>query len=255
MRPIVARSGGKSKLVDIILPLIPDHKIYVEPFVGGGSIFFNKTASEKEVLNDFDTDLMNVYIDMKAVGDKITKMDFTPERKKFIRLRDQDKFKNSKDRLYRNLYVNLNSFRGNNRSFVSEKKVKEIEGSDRGKKYRDLFYFNRLKNTKLANKNYVDIIKQYDSPATFFYLDPPYSDITKNKEYDKDLRDFDLNEMYESLKNIKGKFLLSYDLKSKAQLKKLFNDKKYKFKVVSTRYETDKKAFEIKEILVMNYKI
>jgi len=31
MRPNISRSGGKSKLLKVILPLIPEHEIYVEP--------------------------------------------------------------------------------------------------------------------------------------------------------------------------------------------------------------------------------
>ena len=53
--------GGKQKLVTTILPLIPAHKMYVEPFVGGGAIFFSKPPSHIEVINDTNKELINFY--------------------------------------------------------------------------------------------------------------------------------------------------------------------------------------------------
>lgn len=35
-RPIVPWIGGKRRLLRYILPLLPEHTTYVEPFVGGG---------------------------------------------------------------------------------------------------------------------------------------------------------------------------------------------------------------------------
>lgn len=38
--------GGKQKLCSTILEILPDHKLYCEPFVGGGAVFFGKEPSE-----------------------------------------------------------------------------------------------------------------------------------------------------------------------------------------------------------------
>lgn len=253
MRPIISRSGGKSKLLKVILPLIPKHEIYVEPFIGGGSVFFGKEPSNKEVINDLDKDTYDIYKDMKAVGNKLSNRDFQPNREKFWRLVNQEKFKTAEDRLYRNLYIILNSFKGTKTSYVADKKEKEVAGTNRGRKYKDNSYYDRLQGVKIFNKDYSELIDKYDTTATFFYLDPPYSDVSKNKVYGDELKDFDLEKLLNKIKNIKGKFMLSYDIDSKDRIKKILSDKKYKYKVVKTRYESDGDPFEIKEILVMNY--
>jgi DNA adenine methylase len=53
--------GGKQQLSATILELIPEHKIYVEPFVGGAAVFFAKEPSEGEVINDTNGELINFH--------------------------------------------------------------------------------------------------------------------------------------------------------------------------------------------------
>ena len=61
MKPPLTYFGGKQKLAKDILPLIPKHNLYCEPFFGGGAIFFAKSKSEMEVINDTNGDLINFY--------------------------------------------------------------------------------------------------------------------------------------------------------------------------------------------------
>ena len=70
-KPFLKWVGGKTQLLDDIIPLI-DRKtydkesfIYVEPFVGGGSVLFNVIENfpniKYAVINDLNTDLMDCY--------------------------------------------------------------------------------------------------------------------------------------------------------------------------------------------------
>jgi DNA adenine methylase len=51
--------GGKKIMARHIVPLIPAHTTYVEPFFGGGAIYFLKTPSEVEVINDTNRFVVN----------------------------------------------------------------------------------------------------------------------------------------------------------------------------------------------------
>ena len=42
--------GGKQQLVSTILPMIPSHRVYCEPYFGGGAVFFAKGKSYLEEL-------------------------------------------------------------------------------------------------------------------------------------------------------------------------------------------------------------
>ena len=53
--------GGKQQLASRIIRLIPEHRIYVEPFLGGGAVFWSKEPSPIEVINDANGEIVNFY--------------------------------------------------------------------------------------------------------------------------------------------------------------------------------------------------
>lgn len=61
--PILAWPGGKRRLAKVLLPLIKScpHTCYVEEFAGGGSMFFMREPAQVEVINDANSDLVNLY--------------------------------------------------------------------------------------------------------------------------------------------------------------------------------------------------
>lgn len=59
--PIVKWAGGKRQLIPEITARMPEtFGTYYEPFFGGGALYFNQ-APERAVINDFNSQLMNVY--------------------------------------------------------------------------------------------------------------------------------------------------------------------------------------------------
>jgi DNA adenine methylase len=48
-------------LYSIIFSLIPKHRIYCEPFSGGAAVFFAKSPSKAEIINDTNGELINFY--------------------------------------------------------------------------------------------------------------------------------------------------------------------------------------------------
>jgi DNA adenine methylase len=75
---------------------------------------------------------------------------------------------------------------------------------------------DRLQKVEILNKDQIDVIKEFDSPQTFFYCDPPYVHATRSvkKAYDFEMNDEQHVILAETLNKIKGKVIISgYDCK------------------------------------------
>jgi DNA adenine methylase len=67
----------------------------------------------------------------------------------------------------------------------------------------------RLQKTVIENKDFESLIKTYDRQEALFYLDPPYHGT--EKYYDNTFSKEDHYRLNLVLKQIKGKFILSYN--------------------------------------------
>ena len=54
-------TGNKSCIVNTILTVMPKHSVYIEPCMGSAEVFFRKSRAEKEILNDYNGDLVNLF--------------------------------------------------------------------------------------------------------------------------------------------------------------------------------------------------
>ena len=61
MKPMIKYRGGKSRELKEILPFIPsDYDRYIEPFFGGGALYFY-LEPDKAIINDLNKGLMDFY--------------------------------------------------------------------------------------------------------------------------------------------------------------------------------------------------
>ena len=247
LKPFFSRVGGKKFVLKYIIPLIPPHTTYVEAFVGGGALFWNKIPAKKSVINDLDKELIEGYKLLKKIPsnadlsflDNAKQVSGTyPEIEKFI----NSITSNSSDvnKLVAYFKKNTGTFGATGfgkiyGNALLERKMKHIDE-----------YKKQLLNTTIMNKNYIKIINQFDSPNTFFFLDPPYEDSDGLYKHDT----IDYEEMRDTLKLIKGKFLLTInDSKYIRDIFKDFNQKKILVKNFSKNFDKDDR----KELFITNY--
>ena len=204
--------GEKSKFASFITPNIPtDISTYVEPFGGMFGVFFsldfskfrnvNFIYNEINYLNYNLFDLLRYDIRFIEIikGIKVDKEKYQKALREIFTETDRMTFAI-------NWLIVLtcsapneigkDSWRGDTEFEVFKLKWKAYEP-----------HLNKI--SEILNVDYKEVISKYDSPETFFYLDPPY--MGREKYYIN--HDFNENSHYELshiLNNIKGRFALSY---------------------------------------------
>jgi DNA adenine methylase len=255
MKTPITYYGGKQTLLKYLLPLIPQHTLYCEPFFGGGAVFFAKGKSDVEVINDINGEVINFF--------KVIKTKF-PELQKEIQstLHSRELYKkamiiyNNPDN-YSDVKRAWALWTATNQGFAGmigswgfgKTDSKEVSLANK----RDAFtkeYENRLATVQVENNNAIKVIKRCDDKETFIYADPPY--IGSDQGHYSGYTESDYKELLDTLANVKGKFLLS------SYPSKILNEyiKRYKWKVrkvtksVAVTKHTDKQKTEM---IVMNY--
>ncbi|WP_277294858.1 DNA adenine methylase [Streptococcus hyointestinalis] len=196
LQPFTKWTGGKRKLLPIIKSLMPDNYTnYFEPFVGGGALFF-ELAPQQALINDFNTELINCYQQIKEHPDQL------------ITLLQHHQEKNTKD-----YYLDL-------RSVDRDGRIEQMTGVEKAARimymlrvdFNGLYRVNaknqfnvpygRYKNPKIVdseliyaisnylNKNSIQIVSgdfekavETAKQGDFVYFDPPYIPISETSAF------------------------------------------------------------------------
>ena len=249
--------GGKKALRDVIVQRFPLHyERYIEVFGGGGWVLFHKPPrNDFEVYNDRNSLLVNLY---RCVRDKhdelIDELRYAlNSREEFDRIRaelarDSPATDVQKAawfyQLIRYSYASgLTSFGGQPHNI--RKDFPLIEQAH-----------IRLGDVVIGNRDFEKLIKHYDRPESFFYLDPPYH---STEGYYKNVgeegfTDKDHVRLRDILMQIQGKFLLSYN--DDDFVRALYRQPGIRMMEVS-RLNTIKQRYEngaqFAELLIANY--
>ena len=234
---MISYIGGKSKIGKWIVPFYPtDMETYVEPFSGMFWCFFNMDLEKypnlkKVVYNDFNPLNYNLFqcvqnpselqrvmdeIEVQQVGVIDTSIELKEKFNTFQSEIFGEGFKvGNCDYLTAAKYVYVLSqvFSGSKpetSSFIDLKgkyRSKYLAFRDKLSKPNWVDHF--LKITDVENLDFQDVIEKYDSPSTYFYVDPPYwktENYYSNHDFDRD----DHERLAIALNNVQGKFSLSY---------------------------------------------
>ena len=214
MKTPITYYGGKQSMTSVILPLVPAHDLYCEPFFGGGAMFFAKEPSKIEVINDTNREVVNFY--------RIVQNDFVSLEKEIrISLHSRDLHRKA-----RVIYENPDMFGELKRAWAFWLLANQSYSSDlnggwsydnqtgksakRATNKREGFtvdYAIRLQGTQIECCDAIRIINSRDGKNTFFYLDPPYYNANMGHYDGYTIEDFEI--LLKVLSKIEGKFLLS----------------------------------------------
>ncbi len=189
VKPILKWAGGKSQLLKDLRPLVPkSYGKYIEPFFGGGALFFS-LCPEQAIIADANPELINLYqcvqqnpqklIDLLKEG-KNTEEEFYAMRARHFE--SLERF----EAAARTFYLNRTCFNGLYR--VNRKGQFNVPYG----RYKnpnlcpeDAIHAaaQALKNAQIRLADYKDVLQNHANKGDFVFLDPPYMPISKYSDF------------------------------------------------------------------------
>jgi DNA adenine methylase len=256
MKPLVKWSGGKSREIEHFEKYIPDYDRYIEPFIGGGALYFNQEP-DNAVINDVNYDLINFYRQIaNGYGGYIYELmsKYSNTEDDYYYIRDEFEPSNDVERAFVFFYLRKTCYRGMLRY---NKKGHFNVPFGRYKTYNyeillDKRYYDLLKRTTIHNYSYDLIFDYYNSNDNFMFLDPPYDSAFSNYgmfEFQRD-KHLELFNKFTSTNNkcliVIGRTDFTYSL-YKYYIVETY-EKNYSFKIHSNRVNES-----AKHIVCVNY--
>lgn len=238
-----------------IIPLIPKHTVYVEPFAGGAAVMFNKPRPAvtnrdhyREVINDTDGDLINFYRQLRTNGRALVEQIQ-------LTLYSEEEYRIAKDfsdcddlERARRYFVNIQqsfayklhggwgrSVFAANGAAIWVNKIAQLPE-----------YLDRMSSIHISNTDASKCVSQWDSPQTFFYVDPPYPG-TRQDGYPGGRLGYtlaDYQALIDTLDTINGSFLLS-NYECGATIPNSWGRFEFSSTCSASRIDRDKKRTEV----------
>lgn len=229
-RPVLRYHGGKWLLAPWLISLFPEHRVYVEPFGGGGSVLMRKPRSYAEVYNDLDGDVVNVFRVLRnprTAASLRRQLELTPySREEFFAcyepVRSSSTIERARRRIVRSgMAFGTSSGKANRTGFrATPWRSGGYNGTDDWVSYPQALeaFTARLRGVCVEHRPAVEIIEQQDESEVLFYVDPPYPHSTRSairspsdreRAYAHDMTDDEHRALAAVLRRVKGYVVLS----------------------------------------------
>lgn len=220
LRAILKYPGAKWRIADWIINAMPEHKSYVEPFFGSGAVFFRKSASRIETINDLDDDVVNLFRCIRDRADELCRaVTLTP----FGRTEYDASFAPAEEPIERaRLFLVRHWQAHGSRTCYRCGWKNDVVGREYA--YAAQYWqrlpswisdvVSRLKMAQIEHAPAVELIRRCNAPEVLIYADPPYLLATRKgkKQYAHEMTEADHIELLEVLKEHRGAVMLSgYD--------------------------------------------
>jgi len=222
-RPIVRYHGGKWLLAPWIIQHFPPHRVYVEPFGGGGSVLMRKARTYAEVYNDLDGEMVSLFRMVRDHGEDLKRLiELTP----FSRDDYRQSFEYTDNELEQARRTVVRSFMG----FGSNALCRTVKSGFRScsnrsgttpahdwRNYPDalVWIVERLRGVVLENRDAKGVMAAHDTDKTLHYCDPPYVHETRSTKmhghhgYTHEMSDDEHEDLAAFLGTLKGHVVVS----------------------------------------------
>ena len=254
MRAVLKYPGAKNRIANWIIEYIPSHKVYCEPFLGSGAVFFNKKPCYNEILNDLDYDVYNFFKVLRINPEALAKaISLTP----YSRTEYEEAYGRSEiDDLERARLFAVKCWQGfgcGNKYKNGFRRGLGITSPNPAKAWNGLpetllLAAERIKNAQIEKTDAIKLIKGLHGRDVFIYVDPPYLQSTRKKYlYNHEMDDEQHIHLLKALTDSDCKIMISgYDNELYEKILKNWNK--------ATKNTTAECSARRTETIWMNYK-
>lgn len=250
--PIVPWIGGKRRLAKHILPLFPAHTCYVEPFCGAAALYFLKTPSKTEVINDINGELVNLYRVVKHhLEEFIRQFKWALVSRQIYKWLQDTPEETLTDiqRAARFYYLQKQAFGGKVADHTFGTSTTSAPRFNLLRIEEELSMAHlRLSRTLIEHLDWHQCIERYDRPHTLFYCDPPYWG-TEGYGVEFGLENYD--HMADLARRIKGKMIISVN--DIPEMRQVFNGLNMQLVDISYNLKVTGKPSPKKELVICNF--
>lgn len=224
-RPILRYHGGKWLQFPWIVSFFPEHRIYVEPYGGGGSILLRKKRCYSEVYNDIDKEIVNVFRVLRDNPEELIQaIELTPFAREEYELfydKSDDPVEQARRTIGRSFF-GFGSASATDKYRTGFRQTANRNGTippHDWRRYPEALRvtIQRLRGILIENRDAIEVMKSHDAPNTLYYVDPPYLHDTRHKKkysssYRHEMTDEQHEELLTYLRTVEGYVILSgYD--------------------------------------------
>jgi DNA adenine methylase len=221
MKPPFSYYGGKQRMASKIIPLLPQHTVYVEPFCGAATIMFQKpwpgvtdTNHYREVINDARlciVEFFRVLRDPEKGPELCRRLELTPySRYEFDQCGSLFESNDIIDRAMAWMIITQQSFSKIGTHWGTAKYGGNMATMWAGYCFALRRASQRMIGVTVEHDDALKVIERWDSSQTLFYCDPPYPNTDQRafKGYTQD----DFTALVTVLEGCQGNIVLScYD--------------------------------------------
>lgn len=229
-RPVLRSHGGKWRLAPWIISHFPEHRVYVEPFGGAGSVLLRKPRARGEVYNDLwnrVVDVFRVLRDPVLAADLRQRLALTPFARVEFSSCKPEAFETD-DIVERVRLTIVRAYQGHGSNSPNERMSTGFRSNSMRSNttpatewmhYPDCVaqFVERLRGVVIESRPAADVMRGFDDVGTLHYVDPPYVPETRSKGnpyckkhmYAHEMTVADHRALAKVLKSLKGMVVLS----------------------------------------------
>lgn len=208
-KPAISWPGGKTRMLKHLLPLVPEHRLYVEVFGGGAALLLAKPKAPVEVYNDLSGELVAFFRNVKHhLPALLEELEFIQngrqEMKDFLAQPGLTEIQ----RVARWFVCNKISFGAQGESFGTSRTGAGASHGSRANRLKALRNLNeRLDSVCVEHLSWEKLLPLYDTADTLFFLDPPY--FAAGGPYGAFTED-DFLRLAAAIEQLKGRWILTF---------------------------------------------